>query len=172
MEHQHHTLFGDPRTWVGIAFLLFFVIFGRMIWRVLTGILDKRAETIRGELNEAARLRREAEALLADAKIQRDAALRDAEAMLAHARVEAALVSSAAHQEAAAAGERRERMAMDRIAAAEKAAVADVRIAAADIAARAAEQVILQGFGADADSHLIDHAIQGLPAALAGRRAA
>ena len=172
MEHHHDSLFGDPRTWVGIAFLIFFVIFGRKLWAVLTGILDKRAETIRAELDEASRLRREAEAMLKDARAQREAALKEAETMLAHAREESVRVAEAARVEAAAAATRRERMAMDRIGAAEKAAITDVRMAAADIAARAAEQVIAQGFGAEADSHLIDRAIQGLPAALAGRRAA
>ena len=170
--HHEHTLFGDPRTWVGVAFVIFFVIFGRKIWTAITAMLDKRAVTIRAELDEAARLRREAEAMLADARAQREAALRDAEAMLAHAREEATRVAEAARADAAAAATRRERMAMDRISAAEKAAVTDVRLAAADVAARAAGQVLAQGFGAEQDAPLIDRAIQGLPAALAGRRAA
>ncbi len=170
--HHHDSLFGDPRTWVGVAFLIFFVIFGRKIWGVLTGILDKRAVQIRTELDEAARLRREAEAMLADARVQREAALRDAEAMLKQAHEEATRVAEAARADAAAAATRRERMAMDRIGAAEKAAVTEVRLAAADIATRAAETVLTESFGADQDSALIDRAIQGLPTALSGRRAA
>ena len=172
MEHHHESLFADPRTWVGVAFVIFFVIFGRKIWVAITAMLDKRAIEIRAELDEAARLRREAEAMLKDARAQREAALREAETMLTHARTEAARVAEAARADAAGAATRRERMALDRIAAAEKAAVSDVRLAAADVAARAAEQVIAQGFGSDADAELIDRAIQGLPAALAGRRAA
>lgn len=171
MEH-HESLFGDPRTWVGIAFILFFVIFGRRIWTSLTAALDKRGIAIQTELNEASRLRTEAEAMLKDAQAQRQAALGEAEQTIARARDEAARMADAARTDAATAATRRERMAMDRIGAAEKAAVTDVRLAAADIAARAAEQVIRQGFGAEADASLIDHAIQGLPAALAGRRAA
>ena len=172
MEHHHDSLLADPRTWVGVAFTIFFLIFGRKIWAAVTAILDKRAETIRSELDEASRLRREAEALLADAKVRREAALRDAETMLAHAREEALQVGQTARADAIAAATRRERMAMDRITAAEKAAVTDVRIAAADIAARAAHLVIQQTLDHEADAHLIDRAIQGLPAALAGRRAA
>ena len=170
--HHHDSLFGDPRTWVGVAFVIFFVIFGRKMWGVLTSILDKRALQIRAELDEAARLRREAEAMLADARVQREGALRDAEAMLSQAREEAARVAEAARTDAAAAATRRERMAMDRIGAAEKAAVTEVRLAAAEIAARAAEHVLSHAFGAEQDGPLIDRAIQGLPAALAGRRAA
>ena len=63
-------------------------------------------------------------------------------------------------------------MAIDRIAAAEKAAVDDVRLAAADIATTAARQVLAEDLTAEADARLIDHAITQLPAALAPRRAA
>ena len=111
-------------------------------------------------------------AMLADARTRREQALADAERMLENARVEAARVGDAARAEAASSAARRERMALDRIGAAEKAAVTDVRLAAADIAARAAHEVIAQGLTPDADAGLIDRAIQGLPAALAGRRAA
>ena len=75
-------------------------------------------------------------------------------------------------RDAAQAAFRRERMAMDRIAAAEKAAVAEVRQAAADVAARAAQTVIAKNFGQDDDAALIDRAISGLPSALASRKAA
>lgn len=171
MEH-HETFFGNPRTWIGLAFFIFYAIFGRKLWAAVTGLLDKRAATIRAELDEAARLRTEAEAMLRDAQSQREQAAKDAQAMLDNARTEAANVAEAARKEGADAAKRRERMAMDRIGAAEKAAVSEVRQAAADIAARAAEQVIAQGFGAEQDAALVDRAIQGLPAALASRRAA
>ena len=170
--HGHGSLFADPRTWVGVAFIIFFVLFGRKLWGVLTSILDKRGAQVRAELDDAARLRREAETILHEAKAQREAALADAKTMLERAHAEAARVAEAARAEAALAAKRREQMAMDRIGAAEKAAVTEVRLAAADVATRAAEQVIATGFGADADAALIDRAIQGLPAALSGRRAA
>lgn len=172
MEHHHESLFANPRTWVGVAFIIFFLIFGRMMWRSVTKVLDKRAETIRAELDGAARLRAEAEVLLAEANQQRIQATKDAEAMLARAHEEAIRVADQARTDAAAAATRRERMAMDRIGAAEKAAVTEVRLAAADIAARAAERVIAQSLDAEKDGPLIDRAIQGLPAALSERRAA
>ena len=171
MEH-HESLFADPRTWVGVAFLLFFVLFGKKIVTLVLGILDKRADDVRRELAAASALRTEAEAMLRDATAQRDQALIDARSLLEQARAEAGRVADAARTDAAAAAKRREQTAIDRIAAAEKAAVSDVRLAAADIATRAAQHVLAQSFGADADAVLIDRAIQGLPAALTGRRAA
>ena len=171
MEH-HESLLADPRTWVAIAFTLFFVIFGKKIVTIVLGILDKRADDVRRELAAASSLRTEAEAMLRDATAQRDAALIAAKAMMEQARGEATRVAEAARTESEGAARRREQTAIDRIAAAEKAAVTDVRLAAADIAARATQHVLSQSFGADADAALIDRAITGLPAALASRRAA
>lgn len=171
MEH-HESFFANPRTWIGIAFVIFYLLVGKKLWAVVTGLLDKRAAAVRTALDEAARLRTDAEAMLRDATAQREQAVKDSQAMLEHARAEAAQLGETARAEAAAAAKRRERMAMDRIAAAEKAAVDDVRHAAADIATTAARRVISDNFGADQDAALIDRAIQTLPSALAGRRAA
>lgn len=170
---MHETgFFAEPRTWVAVAFIIFFVLFGRRLWAALAGLLDKRTEQVRAELAEAQRLRQEAEAMLADARRQRETAMAEARTLLARAGEEAARLAREAAADAAAAAQRRERMAMDRIAAAEKAAVDEVRTLAADIAATAAEQALREGLTAEADAGLIDHAIGLLPAALAPRRAA
>lgn len=171
MEH-HPSLWADPRFWVAVAFFLFFAIFGRKLFGPLLAQLDKRGQAIKYELEEASRLRQEAEAMLADANVKREVATKDAQAMLDQARTEAQRVGEAARADAASSAARREQMAMDRIAAAEKAAVTYVRLAAAELAGRAAERVLAENFTADADATLIDRAIQGLPAALASRRAA
>lgn len=110
--------------------------------------------------------------MLADASRQRDAALADAQALLAGAHAEAARLAKDAADDAEAAARRREKMALDRIAAAEKAAVDEVRITAADVACTAAERVIREALTAEGDAALIDHAIGNLSTALAPRRAA
>jgi F-type H+-transporting ATPase subunit b len=168
MEHSHSFL-AEPRFWVAVAFVIFFVAFGKKIWVPLVGILDKRTEAVRAELAEATRLRQEAEALLRDAAAKREAAVADARALLESAAAEATRVSEAAAAEAKAAGARRERMALDRIAAAEKAAVRDVQLAAADVATQAAQVLLSSGELAGHETALMDRAIAGVPAALAGR---
>jgi F-type H+-transporting ATPase subunit b len=170
--HQEEGFFAEPRNWVVLAFLLFFILFGKKLWGALAGILDARAAAVKAEIEEASRLRREAESMLRDAEKQRADALADAKALIEGARTEASRLTAAAAAEAEASARRREQMAVDRIAAAEKAAVDDVRLAAADIATTAARQVLADGLTADADSVLIDQAITQLPMALAGRRAA
>ncbi len=166
-----HGFFGEPRSWVAIAFVIFFAIFGSKLWKVLAAMLDGHAARIRAELDEASRLRIEAEAMLKDAQARRESALTEARVMLESAHSEATRVAEQARVDSEAAGHRRERMAMERIAAAEKAAVTDVRLAAADIASRAAQDVIAATLSAEGDAPLIDRAIAGLPAALVRRAA-
>jgi F-type H+-transporting ATPase subunit b len=169
---HHESFFGEPRNWVVLAFILFFVLFGKKIWGALAGMLDARATAVKAELDEASRLRREAESMLRDAEKQRADALAEAKALIEGARAEAVRVAAAASAEAEASAKRRERMAIERISAAEKAAVDDVRLAAVDVATAATRDVLAEGLTADADSRLIDQAIAQLPAALGARRAA
>ena len=156
----------ESRTWVAIAFFLFFIIFGKKLWKAIAELLDGRAAAVRKELEEAAQLREEAEVMHREAQQRRDTALREAQALIDGARAEAERLASAAAAEARASAQRREQMAVDRIAAAEKAAVDEVRIAAADVATMAARDVIAEGLSAGADARLIDDAITRLPAAL------
>lgn len=158
--------FTESRTWVAIAFILFFVIFGKRLWLAVAGLLDARAEAVRRELEEAARLREEAQRMLRDAEQRREAALKEAQELIEGAKGQADALAAAAAEDGRAAARRREQMALDRIASAEKAAVDEVRITAAEVATEAAREVIAEGLAAAADARLIDHAISQLPAAL------
>ncbi len=166
-----HGFFAEPRSWVAIAFVIFFAIFGARLWKTLAAMLDAHASRIRSELEEASRLRQEAETMLVDARKRREQALTEARSLIESAHAEAIRVADQARVDAEAAGRRREQMAHDRIAAAEKAAVNEVRQAAADIAARAARDVIAATLSVEADAQIIDRAIAGLPAALVRRAA-
>jgi len=162
-----HSLFGEAVVWVTVAFIIFFILFGKRLWAAMAAMLDARAVAIRKEIAEAGRLREEAEAMLKDAEARRHEALEEAKALLAAARTEAENLAAAAAAEAEEAARRRERIATERIAAAEKAAVTAVRIAAVDVATAAAGEVIRRELDAASDAALVNHAIAGLPAALA-----
>jgi F-type H+-transporting ATPase subunit b len=155
-----------PVFYVAVAFVIFFVLFGRKLWQVIAGILDKRIADISRQLDEAARLRAEAEAMLAEARAQRQATLAESEALVASAQDEARRLAQSMQAEAEATAARRERMALDRIDAAEKAVVSELRITAIDIAIAAAEQVLAARLTEDVDVHLIDQSIADLPRAM------
>lgn len=162
-----HGIVWDKGTfWVTIAVLIFLGFFGRKIVSAIVTMLDQRSAAIRRELDEAARLRGEAEAMLKDAEARREAALAQAREMLALAGREAERLAEELLADAEAAAKRREQMALERIAAAENTAVAEVREAAASLAGRVAEKLLGEAIDESRDSPLIDQAIAQLPAAL------
>lgn len=149
--------------WVAIAFVIFLALALRPGVKALTTMLDERAARIRSDLDEAQRLREEAQTLLATYQRRQRDALKDAEAILEHARDEADRLRRTAVTDLDAALARREAQAMDRIAQARQAAIQDVRNQAVDVAIAAAERILrdqLQGTKAD---RLIDDSIADLP---------
>ncbi|WP_425441101.1 hypothetical protein [Sphingomonas rubra] len=149
--------------WVAVAALIVLAI---MLWKkvpgLIGGMLDSRIAAIRAQLDEAAKLRAEAEALRAEYETRAKTAQAEAEQMREHARQEAHHIVVKAKEDAEALMERRAKMAEDKIAAAERAAIAEVRARAAEAAAKAAGLLIAEHLGADADRALVDRSISGL----------
>jgi len=153
------SIFEAPELWVAIAFVLFILAAGRAIWRALAKSLDARAARIRAELEEAQRLREEAEALLADyQKKQRDAA-KEAEAIVAHAKVEAERLQREGEEHIRQVLERREKLALEKIAQAEEQARIDVRNEAVDVAVAAARRILTDSIDGEQGKALTDRAI-------------
>lgn len=129
---------------------------------MIGAMLDKQISKIRTQLDEASKLRAEAEALLAEAKARTASADADAKAVVANAQAEAAALQAKAEADAAELIGRRTRMAEDKIAAAERSAIQAIRTKAADAATTAAAALIAEKHGADADKALVDKTIAGL----------
>ncbi|MEQ8164741.1 MAG: F0F1 ATP synthase subunit B [Alphaproteobacteria bacterium] len=159
-------LLHDSSFWVGVAFVITVGLLARKLLPVVGRALDARAETIRTQIDEATKLREEAQDLLANhQRKQRDAA-RDAEAILGHAAEEAQRIQSAAAKDLENALARRRQQALEKIAKAEADAVAAVKTAAVTIAIQAAEKLIREKMKGDSAEALIDRAIEDLPARL------
>lgn len=150
----------------GFVALSMLVVIAIIIWKkvpaMIAGMLDARIATIRIQLDEASRLRAEAEAQLAQAKARNAASAGDAAAIIAHAEAEAKLMLAKAESDSAELVARRQKMAEDKISAAERSAIAEVRAKAADAAARAAAAIIADRHDAAADKPLVDRTISGL----------
>jgi F-type H+-transporting ATPase subunit b len=159
------TLLGlDAEGWVyaGLTIFILIAIFVAKAPQKIVQGLDSRIAETRRQLDEAAKLRAEAEALLADAKAKAEASAGDAAAILANAEEEAKAMIAKAESDAAELAQRRAKMAEDKIAAAERAAIAEVRATAAGAAARAAGAIIADSHDAKADKPLVDRTIAGL----------
>ena len=153
----------DAGMWVAAAMLVVFIIF---LWKrvpaAIGGALDKKIASIRAQLDEAAELRAEAEALKAEYEAKAAAADKERETMLERARHEAEALVEQAKSDTAALIERRTRMAEDKIAAAERHALDEVRARAARAAAAAAARLISEDMDAGTDKTLVDRTIEGL----------
>lgn len=159
------TLLGfSAEGWVYWGLTIFFVIaiFVAKAPQKIVQALDARIADTRRQLDEAAKLRAEAEALLAEAKARHAASAGDAAAIIANAEEEAAALIAKAESDAAELTARRTKIAEDKIVAAQRSAIAEVRIAAADAATRAAGTIIAETHGAAADKPLVDRAISAL----------
>jgi len=153
----------DPELAVAIAFVLAIVLVGKKGWAALAKMLDARSAKIGAEIEEARRLRDEAQHALATVqRLQRDAQ-QEAAAIVTHAKEEAQRHVERAQRDLAAALERRERLAAERLALAETKAVAEVRNTAVDIAISAARDVIASGMSEAQSNALVDGAIADLP---------
>ena len=153
----------DATMWVALAMLL---VIGLAVWKkvpaMVGGILDTQIAGIKAQLDQATNLRKEAEAIKADYEAKAKQAAVDAEAMKAHAEEEAKAIIAKAKTDATTLIARRAQSAEDKIAAAERAAIADVRAHAASVAAIAAEALIVKHHDGKADAGLIDETIAGL----------
>jgi len=159
-------LFADREFWVAVAALIFVLLVWKPAGRLLLGALDDRATRIRGELDEARRLREEAERLLAEYQTKQREAAADAAAIVGHAREEAARLAAEAARELEQSLERRRRLAVERIAQAEAQALDEIRAVAVDVAISAARQVIASEPDERRGAALLDAAIAALPQGL------
>jgi F-type H+-transporting ATPase subunit b len=158
MEFLHEAEF-----WVLVAAVIFVVLVGRKVGPMITGGLDARAARIRGELDEARRLREEAERLVAEYRAKQQEGAADAEAIVAHATAEAERIAAQSARDLEQALERRQRLAEERIAQAEAKALDEVRAAAIDVAIAAARDVIAAQINEQRGAALLDAAIVALP---------
>ena len=164
-DHAEPLLLGlGAESWVYVSisiFLILAVVLGKLPQRI-AGALDARIAAVKRQLDEAKAVRAEAEALLKEAMASREAATRDAEAIVARAHGEAAELVAASQKAAELTIERRTAAAEAKIAAAERAAEADLR---ADVARRvtaAAATLIAANADKTLQARLTDDAIAGL----------
>ena len=163
-EHVEPSVFGfNAAGWVALAMLFVFaILLMKKVPSAIGAALDRKIESIRGQLAEAENLRKEAEELKAEYAKKAAEAESEAAAMVERAKHEAEALLEKARKDADALVERRTKMAEEKIAAEERAAVQQLRTAAADAATRAAARLIAERVDAKADSALIDSAIKEL----------
>ncbi len=146
---------------VGIAFVCFIgVLIYFKVPGMLGAALDKRAAGIREELDEARRLREEAQSLLASFERKQKEAESQVEDIVAHARMEAEEAAAEAKEQLKVSIARRIRAAEDQIAAAEASAVKEVKDKAVSIAMSVAAEMISKKMSAADRGAMVDESIE------------
>lgn len=146
---------------VTIAFVLFVAVLLKLkVPGMVTGLLDKRAEGIQSELDEARSLREEAQGILAEYERKQKEVATQAEHIVATAKAEASAAAKQAQEDLKTSIARRLAAAQDQIVSAQAAAVKEVRDTAATVAIKAAGDVIAKQMTAKDAGGLIDAAIK------------
>ena len=152
----------SPTFWVAVAFVLFVALAAKPVAGALTGALDARSARIRAELEEAQALREEAQKTVAEFKRKQRDALKEAERILDHAKLEARRLRERAERDLEVALERREQAALDKISQAETQALQEVRDQAIEVALVATAKLISENLDPERSGAMIDQAIRDL----------
>jgi F-type H+-transporting ATPase subunit b len=156
-------LFRDPEFWVAIAFV---IAVGLVLWKsapMIAKSLDDRAAKIKAELDEAQRLREDAQRTLAEFQRKQRDAFKEAEQIAALAKSEAERAAAQAARDLEAALQRRQTQALEKIALAEAKATTEIRNITVDVAIAAVRRVLAEQLDQQRKSRLIDDAIAELP---------
>ena len=153
-----------------IVLIAFVIFIGVLVYfkvpGMLTGLLDKRAEGIQTEIDEARALREEAQTLLASFERKQRDVQEQADRIVAAAKESAAEAAEQAKLDLEKSIERRVRAAEDQIASAESSAVRQVRDEAVRIAIGTASEVIARDMTADRANAMFDDAVKTVEAKL------
>lgn len=146
-----------------IVLLGFLVFVGILLWKkvpgLIAGMLDKRADDIKTELDEARALREEAQSILASYERQQREVQEQADAIVKQAKINAEVAAEKAKEDLKTSIARRLASAEEQITSAQAAAVRDVRNSAITVAIGAAQDVIAKNMTATDANKLIDDAI-------------
>ncbi|HWK46120.1 MAG TPA: F0F1 ATP synthase subunit B [Stellaceae bacterium] len=156
-------LFHDVEFWIAVSFVLAMAVAWQKGKQPILSGLDARATKIKEELEEARRLREEAESTLASYQLKQRDALAEAQQIIANAQADAEQFGKQAALDLEVALKRREEQSVEKIAQAEQKALAEVRNLAVDVAIEATRAVLVQVLDAKRSAALIDHAIDDLP---------
>ncbi len=150
-----------------VAFILFvgFLIY-MGVPKMLTDMLDKRAATIKAELDEARALREEAKSVLASYERKQKEVAEQTDRIIASAKDEAMAAAAQAKADLKLSIARRLQAAEEQIASAEAAAVRQVRERAVSVAVSVAGDLLAKQMTADAAKSSIDAAIDQVEARL------
>lgn len=145
--------------WLLISLIILGAIIYKPIRRAILGGLDGHAARVRTELEEAKRLREEAQGLLAEHRRQLARGEEQAQAIVEHAKADAKRQTERHRQELEASLRRRTELAQARVAQEEARAIQELRAYTASLAIRTTERLLAEEMDGQQANALVDQAI-------------
>lgn len=145
--------------WLLVALVVLIVAAWKPLSRMFTGALDGHARKVRAELEEAKRLREEAQSLLAEHQRKLAAGETQAQSIIEHSRAEAERQVKRHHEDLDATVKRRREAAEARIGQEESRAIQDLRAHAARLAILTTERLLTEQLNDQQKQAMVDSAL-------------
>lgn len=149
----------DEKFWVAFSFVVLVLLITKPVRRAINQALDGRAAQIQKELDEAVRLKEEAESLLVAYKRKQKEVLEEAQHILEHAEQEVARITREAHENLEIELNRRKALALQKIESYEARTVQNVRNQAVDTAIAAIRSLAAEHMDKQTADSLVESAI-------------
>lgn len=152
----------DESFWVAMAFVVFIGLILKPVGRFIINGLDQRSSRIKDELDEAMRLKEEAQALLALYQRKHKKSVEEAEKIIAHAKSESERIIEHAKERLEQELERKTELSVQKIAQAEASVVKELRDNAVDMTVVAAKDLILESLSDDVVEAITDESVKDI----------
>lgn len=152
----------NPDTWILVGFTIFIVLFAKFVVPMIGKMLDGRSATIRNQLEQASRLRAEAQEMLATYQREQQDLLKQAESIVANAKRDAAELRERAAEDLKLAMDRRIQQAQEKITRAETEAVAQIRTQIVESATDLARDMLAQKAQSQSEEQMVASAITAI----------
>ena len=156
-------IYQTPEFWVALSFISIVALFARPVVRRVVARLDERARDIKTKLEEARKIREDAQALLAEYQRRQRDALHDAEQIMRHAREEAERFKAEVKEELEETIHNREKQALDRVAVAQRIAAKELQDTAANLSLGIAEYVLIEAAEGSQSGILVQSSLAVIP---------
>jgi F-type H+-transporting ATPase subunit b len=154
--------FTEPKTWVAVATILFFVAAFRPAKKALLGMIDARTAEITRTLEQASKLKDEAQILLENIQRKNSKSQQEADAIINQAKQEAEAIITEANQKLAQDIENRKKMALQKIASLQEVATTEIKTHITNLTIEVSRKLLVDNIDGNVSKNIVSNSIEKL----------